>query len=278
MNVTNSSDFEFALWSIDPLLIAAADKCGVRWIGPDLEIYGKQERQAGTGSLISGHPRESVDSVRELIGTKRLFARSNDPGPLLSEEIEYLLEHGVGCIMLPMIRRVSEARETLAQIDGRARVVLMIEHRDILDDVDEVAALPGISTLYVGTNDLAISMGYRTRFGPIADGWIERLSAVARRNGLGFAFLGFARLSAGTGFAVSPDLVLAEYVRHRVKWGLFARSFAANPLNFASELDAVRQRLAWWTSQASSALEQAHEEFMTACRLAEANGLPRTHA
>jgi 2-keto-3-deoxy-L-rhamnonate aldolase RhmA len=275
MNVAPQSPFEFALWTIDPALARAAVAAGVDWIGPDLEITGKQERQAGTGSLISGHPRESIIDMRAIVGSSRLFARCNDPGRELADEIEYLIDNGLESLMIPMVRRISEARGILAQINGRTRVVMMVEHKDILDDVDELAALPGITTLYVGTNDLAISMGYRTRFGPIADGWIERISRVAHKHGIGFAFLGFARLSNSTSLAVSPDLVLAEYVRHRVRWGLFARTFAAAPESFGDELARVRERLAWWQSQPQAALDEAHARFIEACSRAEANGLPR---
>jgi hypothetical protein len=270
------ADFEFALWTIDPNLARAAAAADVRWIGPDLEFDGKAERQAGTGSLISRHPLESVDVLRSVIGKRSLFARCNAPSRALAGEIEYLLERGVSCLMMPMIRRLSEAEAIAEQVAGRAKLVIMIEHKDILDHADCVAALPGVNTLYVGTNDLAISMGYRTRFGPVADGWIDQLSAIARSNQLEFAFLGFARLAAANTLAVPTDLVLAQYVRHRVRWGLFARSFAAKPETFAAELAQVRSRLAWWCQQPQSALDVAYDEFMLACARAEKDGLPQS--
>ncbi len=267
------ADFEFALWSIDPALVAQAALAGVRWIGPDLEIIGKRERQAGTGSLISAHPPESVRGVGELVGTKRLFVRCNAPGAHSENEIERLLSEGVSCLMMPMIRTFAEAEAVAQQVGGRAKLVVMIEHCDILDDVDRVAALAFVDTLYVGTNDLALSMGYRTRFGPIAAGWVDRIAKVAHLHGRGFSFLGFARLSAE--IAVPTDLVLAEYARLNVNWGLFARSFSAEPTSFARELGIVRDRLAWWKRQPTSALEEARDRYLHACREAEANGLPR---
>ncbi|TAG48808.1 MAG: hypothetical protein EAZ30_06540 [Betaproteobacteria bacterium] len=265
-------DFEFACWTIDPALTRAALSAGVRWIGPDLEIIGKHERQAGTGSLISAHSRETVPMMRELVGSEKLFARCNGPGPHLQVEIESLLSGGVQCLMVPMLRRLSQAQQVVDQVAGRAQLVLMVEHADILDSVDAVAALPGVHTLYVGTNDLALSMGYRTRFGPVKDGWIDRIAAVAKARGVGFSFLGFGRLSAR--LAVPVDLVIASYVRHGVRWGLFARSFAATPQSFGDELEQVRQRLAWWRSQSSDALDEAQDRFMTCCAQAERNGLP----
>jgi 2-keto-3-deoxy-L-rhamnonate aldolase RhmA len=266
------SDFEFALWTIDPALASAALSAGVRWIGPDLEIIGKHERQAGTGSLISAHSQESVPMMRELVGSERLFARCNGPGTHLKAEIESLLNNGVRCLMVPMLRRLDEAQHIVDQVAGRAQLVLMIEHADILDSVEEVAALPGVHTLYVGTNDLALSMGYQTRFGPVKDGWVDRIAAVAKARGLGFSFLGFGRLSAV--LPVPVDLVIASYVHHGVGWGLFARSFAAAPQSFDNELDQVRQRLVWWRSQSTNALAEAHDRFMDCCAQAERNGLP----
>jgi HpcH/HpaI aldolase/citrate lyase family len=267
-------DFDFALWTIDPALTRVALSAGVRWIGPDLEIIGKHERQAGTGSLISEHSPESVMMMRELVGSQKLFARCNGPGLHLHDEIEFLLRNGVQCLMVPMLRRLSEARQIVEQVAGRAQLVVMIEHVDIIDSVEAITALPGVHTIYVGTNDLALSMGYRTRFGPVKDGWVDRIASVAKAHGVGFSFLGFGRLSAV--LAVPVDLVIASYARHGVRWGLFARSFAANPESFDDELQRVRQRLAWWRNQSSEALDEAYAQFMECCSEAERNGLSRS--
>jgi 2-keto-3-deoxy-L-rhamnonate aldolase RhmA len=279
MLTSDMSEFEFALWTVDPILTRVARDAGVQWIGPDLERIGKHERQAGTSSLISDHGTESLPMVREIVGPQRLFARCNGPGPHLAQEIEALIDAGVQCLMVPMIRRLDEARAVVEQVHGRARLVIMIEHKDILDQVDAVAQLPDLHTIYVGTNDLAISMGYATRFGPVADGWVERIARVAQARDVGFSFLGFAKLSLSTALAVPPDLVLAEYARLGVNWALFARSFAAVPDSFAHELALVKERLRWWFQQTPAALNEAHERFLDACARANKNGLhqaPRT--
>ncbi|MGL5003638.1 MAG: aldolase/citrate lyase family protein, partial [Casimicrobium sp.] len=230
----------------------------------------------GTGSLISAHPPESVSTVASIVGHARLFARCNAPGEYLRDEIERLLDQGVRCLMVPMIRRYSEAEAIVSQVRNRAKIVLMIEHKDILDDADRVIALPHVDTIYVGTNDLALSMGYRTRFGPIAAGWVESLARLTHSHGKSFSFLGFARL--GANIAVPPDLLLAEYVRYKVNWGLFARSFGAEASTFALELGRVRARLAWWKDQPEASLLQAHSEFVDACKEAERVGLSKTLA
>jgi 4-hydroxy-2-oxoheptanedioate aldolase len=47
-----------------------------------------------------------------------------------------------------------------AEIESRADVFVMIETLRGLEAVDRIAAVPGLSGLYVGPADLAISMGY----------------------------------------------------------------------------------------------------------------------
>jgi 4-hydroxy-2-oxoheptanedioate aldolase len=56
-----------------------------------------------------------------------------------------------------------------AELESRAGVFAMIESRRGLEVVDEIAAVPGLTGLYVGPLDLAISMGY----GP-TDAWTEQ--------------------------------------------------------------------------------------------------------
>ena len=66
-------------------------------------------------------------------------------------------------------------------------IFAMIETRQGLDNLEEIAAVPGLSGLYVGPSDLSISLGYppgfdRTEPAMLAE--IGRIAAAARAHGL----------------------------------------------------------------------------------------------
>lgn len=63
-----------------------------------------------------------------------------------------------------------------AEIEARASVFAMIETLQGLDALGEIAAVPGLSGLYVGPADLAISMGY----GP-TEAWTDQAMADAMK-------------------------------------------------------------------------------------------------
>ncbi len=277
------TDIEFALWTDDPKLAGVAAAAGVQNIGPDLEVTGKLERQAGTSSLLSGHALESLPMLRPVLPAGTLFVRTDPPSDQLLTQIDSMIAQGVTCFMFPMIRNLEQAQQLTAYVGNRAKVVLMIEHADVLDQVEQLAQLPDLHALYIGVNDLALSVGYASRFGPIADGLLDDLASRLHRSGIRFGFLGAADFSStAENLPVPPDLALAEMVRLGARWIMFARSFNAAPETFAVRLSALRQRIQFWREVAPAALAMAHREFIAACsqaeskaRLARTSGLQR---
>jgi 2-keto-3-deoxy-L-rhamnonate aldolase RhmA len=91
--------------------------------------------------------------------------------------------------------RASLGHDTAA-LEDRVSTYVMIETARGVDAVDEIAAVPGLSGLYVGPADLAISMGH-----PVADAWrnpavrdaMTRVATTAAGAGL------VAGVHAGTG-------------------------------------------------------------------------------
>ncbi|EKV06092.1 Phosphoenolpyruvate/pyruvate domain-containing protein [Penicillium digitatum] len=63
-------------------------------------------------------------------------------------------------------------------------VILMIETKDAIDSVDEIAAVDGADVLLVGSNDLAIDLGIPGGFHtPIFRSALERISRACRQHG-----------------------------------------------------------------------------------------------
>jgi 2-keto-3-deoxy-L-rhamnonate aldolase RhmA len=260
---------ELALWTDDADLAAVAAAAGVDWIGPDLETAGKLARQAGTDTRRSRHRADCLAAIRAAAGAERLFVRSDPADVVHGAGLERLLAEGVRLVMLPMARCIADVQAITRQIDGRAALVVTIEHVDALDAVDAIAKLPGVAALYLGANDLSLSLGLASRFGVFARPIADRVAEAARRHGLRFGFRGLAR-AGDASLPVPGDLVMAEWARLGADFAIVARSFRADPSSLAAEIAAARARIAWWARADAAACEEAHAAFVAACRAADA--------
>jgi len=80
--------------------------------------------------------------------------------------------------------------EATAALNAETMLVCMIESREALENLEAIAAVPGVDVLHVGCNDLLVDLGMPGAFGcPEIMAVIERLIAVSRANGK-FAGLG----------------------------------------------------------------------------------------
>lgn len=122
------------------------------------------------------------------------------------ELIKAAFDTGVDAVMVPMVNTAEEARAAVAgskypplgkrgigawrptnyyQEDAAYRenansltgVVLQIETREALQNLDEIAATPGVDALYIGPADLAMSLGIP--LGQLSDQHLEACKAVA---------------------------------------------------------------------------------------------------
>jgi 2-keto-3-deoxy-L-rhamnonate aldolase RhmA len=74
--------------------------------------------------------------------------------------------------------------EVIEHINNETLVVVMIETRDGLDNLDEIAAVPGIDVLLVGTNDLAAELGVPGQLGhQLVRDAVRRVCAACKENG-----------------------------------------------------------------------------------------------
>jgi 4-hydroxy-2-oxoheptanedioate aldolase len=93
-----------------------------------------------------------------------------------------------------------------AGANERVAVVLMIETREALESVDEIASVPGVSALFVGPFDLSLALGLPAGDNdgkPVFDEAIQRVAAAAKRAAIATAALanpGVAPLRIRQGF------------------------------------------------------------------------------
>lgn len=188
----------------------------------DLERLGKAERQAGRSTFISTHQVEDVGRIRAVLRSARLMVRVNPLHAGSREELEAVLAHRPDCVMLPMFSTAAELQAFSGLLAGRAPLVALLETAGALRTLDAWLATPGLQEVFVGLNDLHLSLGQRFMFEPLADGSVERVARACRAQGLRFGFGGIARLDEGL---LPGRDVLAEHLRLGSQAVILSRTF-----------------------------------------------------
>jgi 4-hydroxy-2-oxoheptanedioate aldolase len=150
--------------------------------------------------------RSIVQAVRFTGVPTLVRVSTNSPG-----EIMRALDVGADGVIVPLVNTADEAKAAVAACRypplgtrswgpsgasiGReftpeganddVACVVMVETREGLANVDEIAAVPGLDGIYVGPNDLALSHGLPTMLidhGPVLTDAIARIAEACRRH------------------------------------------------------------------------------------------------
>jgi hypothetical protein len=210
----------------------------------DLERLGKAERQAGRNTFISVHQIDDVARIKAVLKRARLMVRVNPLNSDSAAEVDAVLARGADLLMLPMFTGADELRSFSALVGGRAPIVALLETAGALATLDDWITTPGLFEVFVGLNDLHLSLGDRFMFEPLARGLVERVAAAAQKQGLRFGFGGIARMDEGL---LPGRDVLAEHLRLGSQAVILSRTFhrpdepGASAHPFESEVAALRQ-------------------------------------
>ena len=210
----------------------------------DLEVHGKAARQAGRNTFISTHQPQDVGRVKAELRRSQLMVRVNPLYEGTAAELDTVLTQGADLVMLPMFQTPEELRAFSRLVAGRAPVVALLETAGALHSLDAWVDTPGLSEVFVGLNDLHLSLGCAFMFEPLASGLMDRVSARVHSQGLRFGFGGIARLNEGL---VPGRDVLAEHVRLGSAAVILSRTFHrpsehnAAAHGFEAEVAALRQ-------------------------------------
>lgn len=207
------------------------------WV--DLERNGKAERQAGRNTFISTHTLEDVGRVKAVLRHSRLMVRVNPLNPDTDTEVNAVLAQGADLLMLPMFTEAWELQAFCAIVAGRAPVVALLETAGAFESLPEWIGTPGLEEVYVGLNDLHLSMGLHFMFEPLALGLVDTVARMTRAQGLRFGFGGIARLDEGL---LPGRDVLAEHLRLGSRTVILSRTFhgSGNAGSFEDEVAALR--------------------------------------
>ena len=197
-----------------PELAARCDQMPGMRLFVDLERNGKAARQKGHDTFISTHHLDDVGRIKAVLKHSRLMVRLNpfqSDNPQASQaEVDAVLARGADMIMLPMYSHAEELRKFSDIVAGRAPIVALLETSEALYTLDDWIDTPGIYEVFVGLNDLHLSLGCSFMFEPLLLGHVDRVATACKVRGLHFGFGGIARMDEG----VLPGRdVLAEHVR-----------------------------------------------------------------
>ena len=209
-----------------PELAARCDQMPGMRVFVDLERNGKAARQHGLDTFISTHSMDDVGRIRAVLKQSKLMVRVNpyQTGNTAASkaEVDEVQGQGADLIMLPMFTHAAEVQAFSGIVSGRAPIVLLLETAGALNSLDEWLGIPGIIEVFVGLNDLHLSLGCRFMFEPLLMGHVDRVALAAKARGLRFGFGGIARMDEGV---LPGHDVLAEHMRLDSEAVILSRTF-----------------------------------------------------
>lgn len=221
----------------DPTVAKIAVDAGVDCIFIDMEVLGKAERQGGMDTVQSHHVPEDIAKVRAAIGNKaEIMARVNPLNPNSQAEIDASIENGADVIMLPMWRTADDLRQLVSMVDGRAKVMPLLETDTAADNLPEAVKVSGIDQMHIGLNDLHLCYHQRFMFQLLADGTVDRLCTGLREANIPYGFGGVGRPGSGT---LPAEYIIGEHHRLGSQYVILSRSFCNT--SKITDLDKIRR-------------------------------------
>lgn len=206
----------------EPEIAHIAEECGVDRIFIDLEVRGKEERQGHMDSVKSHHTLEDISNIKNTLATSELLVRTNALYPRSQEEIDEIIRRGADVVMLPMWTSADDARRFRDYVDGRAKVLLLLETIPAEQALDEVLELDGIDEVLIGLNDLHLQYHQKFMFELLANGKVDEIMAKLKAKGKVCGFGGIASLNQGM---ISGKNILTEHYRLNSDMAILSRSF-----------------------------------------------------
>ena len=221
----------------DPTVAKIAADAGVDRIFIDMEVLGKAERQGGMDTVQSHHVPKDIAKVRAAIGSSaEIMARINPLNPNSQAEIDASVENGANVIMLPMWRTADDLCQLVSMVDGRAKVMPLLETDAAAENLPEAVKVSGIDQMHIGLNDLHLCYHQEFMFQLLADGTLDRLCARLHGASIPCGFGGVGRPGSGT---LPAEYIIGEHYRLGSQYVILSRSFCDT--GKVTDLDEIRR-------------------------------------
>lgn len=238
--------FNLMILADTPSAAMEAQNAGIDRIFYDLEYINKAERQHGRNTVISNNDIDGIPALRKVVTTSQLLVRTNPIHAYTALEVEKAISYGADILMLPMVMDQHDVEMYVKLVKGRARVCIMIETAAAMARLDKILAVLGVDELFIGLNDLHISMGLTFMFELLSDGLVEYIAKKCNAVGMPFGFGGIARIGEGL---LPSDYILGEHVRLGSSSVILSRTFKGTVgdsglcVDLKGEVDKVRNRM-----------------------------------
>ncbi|MBY6052624.1 aldolase/citrate lyase family protein [Cytobacillus firmus] len=199
-----------------------AENSGVDWIFIDLEIIGKDARQGHLDTVISRHSIDDVKKVKKVLSKSELLVRVNPIYKGSKNEIDKVIKDGADIVMLPFFKTKEEVELFVDYVNGRAKVCLLCETSEAVENIDSILTVQGIDLIHIGLNDLHLSYNMKFMFELLANGTVEMLCKKFEAKGILYGFGGVAKLGHG---ALPAENIIAEHYRLDSSMAILSRSF-----------------------------------------------------
>ena len=230
-----------------------AEEAGIDRLFFDLEYINKAERQSGRNTLILHNDIEDIPKIRKVLSKTELLVRVNSLHSTSKYEIDKAISYGADIIMLPMVFDREEVELLVKYVGGRAKVIPMIETAAALARLDDILEVKGIDELYIGLNDLHISMNLTFMFELLSGGVVEYATTKMKKAGINFGFGGMAKIGEGI---LPAEAILAEHYRLGSNSVILSRTFRnevgenTGKINLKKEVEKIRsaeKEIAEWS-------------------------------
>ena len=188
----------------------------------DLETIGKNTRQSNMNSVKSNHSVNDVNRIKESISYAKLLVRINPLHENTQKEIDEVISRGADIIMLPMFYSVSDVEKFIFMVNGRAKVMLLVETREAEKNLSAICNIKEIYGIHIGLNDLHIAYGYDFLFEILSNGNVDNMCKILSNSKISYGFGGIAQLNQGL---IPGKKILMEHYRLGSNRVILSRSF-----------------------------------------------------
>ena len=252
---------------------------GVGRIFLDIEINGKKERQGHLDTVISGHCLNDLQELRKVTGEFEILVRINPLFVGTGDEVEAAIRLGADIIMLPMFHTEEEVRAVSEMIDGRIKLIPLVETKSAIKNIDMIARVAGVNEIHIGLNDLHLDMGLSFMFELFTNGVIEDAAVKLNQVGMPFGIGGIAKLGEGK---LPADMILSEHIRLGSKSAILSRAFHNGSktleefqkrANLKEEVSKIYNKVAYLQNESEHKLLATREEMKLAISKIVGNSL-----
>lgn len=199
-----------------------AENEGVDRIWIDLEVNGKEERQKNMDTVKSKHSINDVGKIKNVLTKADLIVRVNPIYEGSKEEIDSVINQGADIVMLPFFKTAKEVQTFIKLVNKRAKVCLLCETPEAVENLDEILEIPGIDEIHIGLNDLHLGYHKDFMFELLTDGTVEKICKKIKEKGIPYGFGGIARVGTGT---LPAEHIIIEHYRLGSQIAILSRSF-----------------------------------------------------